>query len=147
MLYRDIIPQLLTQPQVQMDYYLTDRDISRLDTDELEKYDVKPVTWGWSGEIPNQIVNADLLILSRSLHDKDNISQCLQKAKQIIKDNGFILIQELTQRFHIPLALKGQCKDYSKLSDKAKRTIGPFQGSHRPDQLHEICRRGQQRDI
>jgi fatty acid synthase len=88
--YNDVIPLLSTEPQLQLDYHVTDSDLSKLDADELESLEISPTVWNNTDDVPNQITGADLVIFKC---DPDNdLTDSIDKVKDAIKESGFILI-------------------------------------------------------
>ena len=88
--YSDVIPLMSTQPQLQLDYHVTDSDLSKLDLDGLESLEISPTAWNMADDVPNQVSGSDLVIINCSGQD---IKKRIGKVTEAANDSGFILLQ------------------------------------------------------
>ena len=91
--YSDVIPLMSTQPQLQLDYHVTDSDLSKLDSDVLESLEVSPTVWNMADDVPNQVSKSDLVIIKCD-YDKE-IKKCISKVKEAARESGFLLLQNV----------------------------------------------------
>ena len=123
--YQSAIAQLETQPMMQVDYTAVDGNIKNLDTGHLESFNVKPVEWKLSGSPPGHLGNADVTIACNVLHKEADLVMAISSLMALVKDGGFLLVQEPTTDFIVPLMLDALTNELS-ISDTDRRTCGPF---------------------
>jgi hypothetical protein len=64
-------------------------------------YQLNFTKWDISLDPPSNIKNADLMVAKNVLHKQRNLSKALKNMSSAIKDNGFILIEEITSNFPV----------------------------------------------
>lgn len=101
--YRDVCPQMLSHPMMNVCYRVTGRadDIS---PEERDQYNLSPEQWNLSDSPPN-IKPPNLIILQNVLHKQSNLKQTLQNITKALDQDGFLLVQEVTKNFPIMLAV------------------------------------------
>ena len=123
--YQHAIPQLESQPMMQVDYTAIDADAKNLDVDHLENFNVKPMEWALSGSPPGGLGTADVVIACNVLHKEADVSTAISCLAALVKDGGFLLVQEPTTNFIIPLMLDALANKLD-IADADTRTCGPF---------------------
>ena len=123
--YQSAITQLETQPLMQVDYMAVDGNIKNFDTAHLESFNVKPVEWQLSRSPPRHLGNADVTIVCNVLHKEADLVMAISSLMALVKDGGFLLVQEPTTNFIVPLMLDALANELS-ISDADRRTCGPF---------------------
>lgn len=99
-LYRRVLPQLNTQPLLQIEYTLSEDAFDKLDSEELEGLGVKAIQWDITMETaPTNIGTHDLVMAANCLHTCAHPASALAKLCTLIKEDGFLLIQEVTENF------------------------------------------------
>ena len=101
--YRDVCPQMLSHPMMNICYRVTGRadDIS---PEERDQYNLSSEQWNLSDSPPN-IKPPNLIILQNVLHKQSNLKQTLQNITKALDQDGFLLVQEVTKNFPIMLAV------------------------------------------
>lgn len=122
-LFSHIIPNLNSQPTVNVDYTVVDPQPGQISEDMLDNMDMKSATWDMTTDAPGQLASADLLVAANILHLQQDLPVTLSKLSSLLKEGGFLLIQEPTRNFAISLCLEGLNQD---LSTFTGRTVGPF---------------------
>ena len=107
-LYQSVIPQLNTQPLLNIAYTACDKDVSTMDADQLESLGVTS-TAAWdltSDTTPSDVSGMDLLVASNVLSTgQQDVVKTLEKLSAVVKDNGFLLFNEPTQNHLLPMSL------------------------------------------
>ena len=125
-LYNQVTQQLSTQPMLHLDYTAIDADASQSDVTHLENLGVKTATWNLEGDPPSHLKAAADVVLVHNLSTSQNdLLKSLSQLKLLVKDGGFVLLEEPTQNWSIPLVLNGLSKDFC-ISDTQCRSCGPF---------------------
>ena len=123
--YQSAIAQLETQPLIQVDYTVVYGNIKNVDTVHLESFNVKPVEWKLGGSPSGHLGNADVTIACNVLHKEADLVMAISSLMALVKDGGFLLVQEPTTNFIVPLMLDALANEFS-ISDADRRTCGPF---------------------
>lgn len=69
--------------------------------------DVKHIQWDIEENAPENLVDFDLLVANNYLHRQRNISKCLKTMSKCLKDDGFLVVHEVTSNHHLHLAVEG----------------------------------------
>lgn len=122
--YRDICPQMLSHPMMNICYRVTGKadDIS---PDETDLYNLSSEKWNIS-DLPPNIKPSNLIILKNVLHRQSNLKQTLQNLTQALDQDGFLLIQEVTENFPIMLAVHYLQNHLPKVDDSDTRSLYCF---------------------
>ena len=123
--YQSAIAQLETQPLIQIDYTVVDGNSKNVDTDHLESFNVKPVEWKLGESPSGHLGNTDVTIACNVLHKEADLVMAISSLMALVKDGGFLLVQEPTTNFIVPLMLDALANEFS-ISDADRRTCGPF---------------------
>ena len=122
-MYNHVVPNLIGQPMVNVDYTAVDSSLDDLDQDALEEMEIKASSWDLVTDVPSNLASADLVIAANCLHMQDDLSKPVSNLTELMKDNGFLMLLETTHNLALPFSLKGLHKD---LSHFTGRTLGPF---------------------
>lgn len=122
--YRDVCPQMLSHPMMNICYRVTGKadDIS---PDETDLYNLSSEKWNIS-DLPPNIKPSNLIILKNVLHKQSNLKQTLQNLTQALDQDGFLLIQEVTENFPIMLAVHYLQNHLPKIDDSDTRSLYCF---------------------
>ena len=123
--YPHAVKQLETQPMMQVDYTAADGNAKNFDADHLDGFNVTSVVWKLSDSPPGQLGNADVVIACNVLHKESDLVAAISQLTALVKDGGFVLVQEPTTDFIIPLMLDALANELS-IGDADRRTCGPF---------------------
>ncbi|KAI0219797.1 Fatty acid synthase [Lamellibrachia satsuma] len=121
--YQSAVAQLETQPLMKLDYTAVDFNIKNFDTDHLDSFGVKLVEWKLGGSPPGHLGNADVTIACNVLHKEADLVMAISSLMALVKDGGFLLVQEPTTNFIFPLMLDALTNELS-ISDADRRTCG-----------------------
>ena len=123
--YQHAIKQLEKQPMMQVDYTAVDGNAKNFDADHVDSFSVTPVEWKLNDPPPVQLGNADVVIACNVLHKESDLVAAISSLVALVKDGGFVLVQEPTTDFIIPLMLDAFANELS-IGDADRRTCGPF---------------------
>ncbi|XP_050392804.2 fatty acid synthase [Patella vulgata] len=118
-LHDRIVPQLNTQPLLQIDY--TTAETEQVDTSELESKGVNSVSFDFT---KNSVNGMHLAVVNNVLHQQLNICEALEAVSACVVDNGFILVKEVTQNFPLALSIDALYKTLPTVTDS--RTCGLY---------------------
>jgi fatty acid synthase len=102
-MYRSVCPQVLSQPWMNVSYNITD-PTDNLTQEDKDLYHLTQQQWNISNPPPN-IKPSNLIILQNVLHKQEDLKQTIQSVTQALEQDGFLLIQEVTNNFSIMLAV------------------------------------------
>ena len=97
-MYEHILPLVNSQPLINVTYTTCDKPGTEVD-ESLNQLNF--TKWDISLDPPSNIKNADLMVAKNVLHKQRNLSKALKNMSSAIKDNGFILIEEITSNFPV----------------------------------------------
>ena len=85
-MYKHIIPQLSTQPQLQVEYTVavSDRTSQQLDTEYLEELGVANAVWNIQSPPPNPLTKSDLVVANDVLHRQPCLQDALNQLKGVV---------------------------------------------------------------
>jgi len=109
-IYPHVISLLQTQPMLNVEYVLTGPGAAGISDDVPEKYGIRMVPWDGSLDPPHNMV-ADILVI-RNVY-VSSVSGLLRNLVGVLAEGGFLLLQEPTTNFSIPLFLGGLTNDLS----------------------------------
>lgn len=127
--YRNVLPQLLKDSGVTATYVALDPSPAEaIDKELMQQFGIATAEWSLESmkPVPDQAMDADLVILADVLSRCDNISTALSAASSLVRDGGFVLIVEPTSNFVIPWTFFALTNDVKKMTDRSLRTCGPF---------------------
>lgn len=103
----DLVLQYLnSQPMAYIDYVqvLSEDSSNRPD---LVPTGVKQMTWDLKQNPPENLNGMRLVIAHNFLHRQSNVAICLRNISQVLDDDGFLLVHEITHNVHLHLAVMG----------------------------------------
>ncbi|XP_062589750.1 fatty acid synthase-like [Saccostrea cucullata] len=118
--YRDVYPMMMSHPMMNICYRATGCT-EGISQEEKDLYNLLPEQWNISNAPPN-IKPCNLIILQNVLHKQSNLKQTLQNTVDALDEDGFLLIQEVTDNFPIMLAVLCLQEKLPKIEDSDKRT-------------------------
>lgn len=124
--FERVVPMMSTQPMLYLDYAVTGHGLERVPAERLQEMDVRSVPWTLEKAVPNGLGNADLLVLSHVLNNQKDLTEALKAFKTLVRPDGFLLVQEPTQHFCLPLALSTLAGDCADVADLPIRSCGPY---------------------
>ena len=126
--YRHVMPQLLKDTGVNSTYIALDPSPAESVDNELQQFGIATNEWSLesSRPVPDQALDADLLILANVLSRCDNISTALSAACSLVRDGGFLLLVEPTTNFVVPWSYFALTNDVTGMTDVSSRSCGPF---------------------
>jgi fatty acid synthase len=130
-LFKQIAPQLLQEPQIQLDYIAaTSSTASDLDASLLQELGVTEATWNWNTKPGQNIANSNLVIANNVLHAQPNLSAAIAQLKTVLApDTGYLLIKEATSHLAVPW-LVARLTQAAPITDAQHRTTGAFCDVH-----------------
>jgi fatty acid synthase len=123
-MYRSVCPQALSQPWMNVSYSITD-PTDNLTQEDKDLYHLTQQQWNISNPPPN-IKPSNLIILQNVLHKQGNLKQILQNVTQALEQDGFLLIQEVTDSFPIMLSALYLQERLPNVEDRDKRSLYCF---------------------
>ncbi|XP_041363356.1 fatty acid synthase-like [Gigantopelta aegis] len=112
-LFKSIIPQMISQPLLQLDFAVLDDSESADFTSAGCKY----IHWNKSDNVPAVIGHSHLVVMKNHLHEHSDIPSILQNISTSLPKTSFLLVQEVTHNFQIALMLEALGSDLP--------TVGP----------------------
>jgi fatty acid synthase len=98
-----------TQPLLETEWTLLGTKVDELDETQTRQADLNVLKVDLENPekgMDKQLTGTfDIVLLDKLLHKKTDIQQYLEKVKQLLRDDGFVLVCEVTDCFEIPLAL------------------------------------------
>lgn len=98
-----------TQPLLEPEWTLLGTKVDEFDETQIRQADLNVLKVDLENPEKNmekQLTGTfDIVLLDKLLHKKTDIQQYLDKIKQLLRDDGFVLVCEVTDCFEIPLAL------------------------------------------
>lgn len=98
-----------THPLLEVDYMAIGSNIDFLDDNTLEQLGAKKVKINLDDNFTghNEIKNIDYIFMDKLLNKKENPVAFLKAAQHLLRDDGFILLVEVTSQYEIALAAQG----------------------------------------
>ena len=121
-MFPKVIKYLNSQPMLSIALTATGDQLNSIDQALAEGLGVETMPWDLGNVPPTQICGADIVVANGVLHREADVAEALANIYQVLKDDGFLVLHEMTQNFSIPLALHGFTQDFS---SHAGRPTGP----------------------
>ncbi|XP_021358822.1 fatty acid synthase-like [Mizuhopecten yessoensis] len=102
----DVLTLLSTHPLVHVDYTVCSKKLQENDEQHDRKDQVSQVEWNAETDVPGNLKNSHLVIARNFLHKHANISMAIQNISSLLKDDGFLMIQETTENFLSAFAME-----------------------------------------
>ena len=126
-LFKQITPQLLAEPQMQLEYVAAASSVnSSLDQSLLQELGVTEASWDWSEKPSNTVTNSNLVIANNVLSSQSSLSAAIEQLKNLVTgENGYLLIKECTHHLAVP-AILDRLTTASNSVNQETRTFGAF---------------------
>ena len=125
-LFKQIVPQLLAEPQLQLEYSAAASTGEKIDASLLKELGVTEASWDWSSTPAKSLTGNDLVIANNVLHSQPSLSDAIKQLASLTNShNGYFLIKEMTSHFAVPAVLDSLTSS-AEITDNASRTLGPF---------------------
>ncbi len=118
----------MSGPLIDVDWTMLSPEFGNFESEVLSQNDVKSVQVDLeSGHvIPDSARNFDVVMLDRVLSKKADIPSYIQKLKELIRDDGFLVICEPTSDFELALMVEGLQGSLLPASGDGSRIYGMF---------------------
>ncbi len=118
----------MSHPLIEVDWTILSPDVGNFDSEILSQSDIKTVKLDLeSGDaVPDSVKNFDVVMLDRVLSKKTDIPRYLQKLKELMRDDGFLVICEPTSDFELALMIEGLQGSLLPASGDGSRVYGTF---------------------
>ena len=110
-LYKYIIPQMISQPLLQVDYLALDDS----ESSDFSSTGVSYIHWNKSDGVPAVVGQSHLVVMKNHLHKHSDIPSILKNISTLLPKTSFILVQEVTHNFQIALTLDALSGDLPKM--------------------------------
>lgn len=97
-MHEHILPLVNSQPMINVTYTTCDKPGTEAD-ESLNQFNF--TEWDIALDPPSNIKNVDIMVAKNVLHKQRNVSKTLTNLSSALKENGFILIEEITSNFPV----------------------------------------------
>lgn len=103
-----LITGIMSHPLIEIDYTCVGPNVNQLDENTLNQFGVKAVTLDLNTpedelKIGNDLKNFDYMLIDRVLAKKADPVKYLKKCAQILRDDGLIIVNEVSKDYEISL--------------------------------------------
>ncbi|XP_071965803.1 fatty acid synthase-like [Antedon mediterranea] len=126
-LFSRVVPLLCSHPAVEVDILVTDPNLENFESLQtaLESVDATQVEWNTSDQAPSSLNKAHLVVVDGLARTAPDIPTTLANIREIIQDDGFLLLHEVTANFHAGFSFDGFI-DGLIPKDKIPRELGIY---------------------
>ena len=122
-LFEKVISELDTQPMLKIDYTVSGQQIDKLNANVIEENNIETVKWDMISSKPAKLSQYDIVMCNYGLNEQENLPAFLTTCKGLMKDRGYFLFIEPTDRLDLVLGLNVLTQDSSNLTDRTKATF------------------------
>ncbi|XP_060080138.1 fatty acid synthase-like [Ylistrum balloti] len=115
----DVLSLLSTQPVIHVDYTMCSKALEKSDELLNRKDQVSHVEWNAETCAPESLKNTHLVIARNFLHKHTNIPETIKNMSNLLKENGFLMIQETTLNFLPAFAMEYLGQHHSEVLSKS----------------------------
>uniref|UniRef100_A0A915PSY3 Fatty acid synthase n=1 Tax=Setaria digitata TaxID=48799 RepID=A0A915PSY3_9BILA len=130
-----------SHPLLEVEWLCVGPKVDNMDESTLVQLGVKKITAVLDNKqfvpVP-EIKNCDLIILDKILSRKKDVMQYLSRCKEMLRDDGFVIVVETTSDYEIALAIQGLSAETISISDSG-RIYGAYFTHDQLLKLFEKC--------
>ncbi|KAK0397543.1 hypothetical protein QR680_002165 [Steinernema hermaphroditum] len=121
------IDAISSHPLLEISWSCVGPNVDQLDENTLEQMDIRKIKANFDGaefNVPNDAKNFDYLLLDKLLSKKADPVQFLERCKELLRDDGFMIVNEITQDYEVAVIIDGLLG--AKLEDTSERKYGKY---------------------
>ena len=97
----------VTHPLIEIEWTLLGPNVDEFKKELLERYDVRPEKADIVKDgIPDSVKNRDTIVLDKVLHRQTDIPRYLEKMKEVLRPDGFLMVVETTAMFDLSCVIE-----------------------------------------
>ncbi|XP_033100036.1 fatty acid synthase-like [Anneissia japonica] len=126
-LFSRVVPLLSSHPAVEVDITVTDPELKNFELlhSALESVEASEVEWNTLDQAPTSLNKTHLVVVDGLARTAPDIPTALANIREIIHDDGFLLLHEVTVNFHAGFSFDGFI-DGLIPKDKIPRELGIY---------------------
>uniref|UniRef100_A0A1I7ZWW4 Fatty acid synthase n=1 Tax=Steinernema glaseri TaxID=37863 RepID=A0A1I7ZWW4_9BILA len=116
-----------SHPLLEISWNCVGPNVDQLDENTLEQMGARKFKTNFDGpefNVPNDAKNHDYLLIDKMLRKKVDPSLYLQRCAELLREDGFMIVNEITQDYELAVIIDGLLG--SKLEGPADRTYGTY---------------------
>ncbi|TMS37085.1 hypothetical protein L596_004095 [Steinernema carpocapsae] len=116
-----------SHPLLEVEWNCAGPNVDHLDENTLEQMGVRKFKIPFDGaqfNVPNDAKNFDYLLLDKLLYKKADPVEYLERCKQLLREDGFMIVCEVTQDYELAIAIDGLLGN--KIEERAGRKYGMY---------------------
>ena len=108
-------------------YHCATTDVETFNQSHQDNDSLEAVAWAIGHKVPDQLKNANLVIANSTIRKQINVNDALSDIKEMLSEDGFVLLHEVTKNFHIAAPLDGlYSRSVPDFVDLKNRTCGSY---------------------